>query len=116
MTNRREFMQRLMAASVGAQLIDWDQLLWTPKSMIVVPTMPTHQVIVGSVGNFDSVLTDIAARYISNGGLQYIAEAVCPLALGDLVEADSTGRVRRATPSGRIVGVVIDPKPSKLAP
>ena len=44
MIDRRTFLRRLLlttpAVSLGMDL-DWEKLLWLPKSMIVVPHMPT---------------------------------------------------------------------------
>jgi len=37
--NRRDFIRMLMMGA-SAELVDWDKVLWIPKTIITVPEMP----------------------------------------------------------------------------
>lgn len=46
--DRRSFLRSLLAlpaVAYGATEVDWEQLLWTPKTIITVPAMPSRRVL-----------------------------------------------------------------------
>jgi hypothetical protein len=44
MISRRDLLKILLATPAAA-LIDYENLLWTPKPIIVVPSIPTGQIV-----------------------------------------------------------------------
>jgi hypothetical protein len=76
--DRRSFIKKLLAASVAAQFIDVEELLWTPGQMIAVPgNFATGGMLSKpTLFQFDALLTSISVQYM--GGMTFIAEKVFP--------------------------------------
>lgn len=107
-SDRRTFLKQLLMASVASQLIDIDELLWTPKSMITVPTLPT-QFVVLQTGAFD-------ARNVITAYNTCIAEALLPFSHippGTFMKTTRNGRVTPITSkTDVIVGMCMGPVPA----
>lgn len=97
--DRRGFIQQLLMATAAAQLVDIEQLLWTPRSMIAVPS--TY--VTGSGFINEVVVQSGFGRQV----VRYLFESTVTLHPGDFVSLTPAGLVVRAA-SGhqRIVGMV----------